>query len=316
MDIIVAGDVNLDIIPGSIDRLPEMGQELFIDNMTVTVGGSAANTAMGLAKLGLKVALYGVVSNDQFGKYIVENLNRTGVDTSLLEVTNEQQTGISICITSGKDRSFISYMGNNKLYNPQKLLEKNINASHIHITGFNWKNLIDNYNELFKGLKERDLTVSLDLGYDEYDKYADKMKQILGNVDLFFPNELEALILTESKNVYEALEKLNSLVTVAVITRGDKGVVAKDSDGLWEQPAFKVDAVDAVGAGDAFGAGFLYGYLNNLTTKNSIILGSACGAMAASNYGGGAAAPDIKALINFLDKHGCDKLINLKNEVV
>lgn len=74
LDIIVAGDVNLDIITGNFTGLPVMGEELFVDSMAVTIGGSAANTAIGLAKLGLNVALYGVVSDDLFGKYILAEL--------------------------------------------------------------------------------------------------------------------------------------------------------------------------------------------------------------------------------------------------
>ncbi|KUO51619.1 MAG: hypothetical protein APF76_13310 [Desulfitibacter sp. BRH_c19] len=306
LDIIVAGDVNLDIIPGSFDELPKMGEELFIDEMAVTVGGSAANTAISLCKLGLKVALYGVVSNDHFGQYILSYLEKLGVDTSLMEVVNKADTGISICLTSGKDRAFISYMGSNKLYNPEKLLEKSVeNAGHIHVAGFNWRKLIDGYVKVFVELKRRGMSTSLDIGFDDYEKYWEKMNQVLTNINLFFPNETEALKLTSEENVDKALNILSALVPIVVITRGSKGAIAKDHNGSWKQAAFQVAALDAVGAGDAFDAGFLYGYLNNLSTARCLMLGSACGAIAASNYGGGASAPDLKILEIFLKKHDC-----------
>ncbi|MDW7675220.1 MAG: carbohydrate kinase family protein [Bacillota bacterium] len=314
LDIIVAGDVNLDIIPSSFNGVPKMGQELFVDSMAVTIGGSAANTAIGLAKLGLKVALFSVVSDDQFGRYIMEELEGAGVSTSLMEVTSEANTGISICLTSGKDRAFISYMGNNNLYQPEKLLEKKLNTRHIHVAGFNWQNLIDGYVHLVTELKTKGLSVSLDVGYDDYEQYWDKMHRILAGINLFFPNETEARKLTGEKDVYKALDKLSAVVPVAVITRGSMGAIAKDQGQIWHQPAFKVDAVDAVGAGDAFDAGFLYGYLRDLSTSQCLKLGSACGAMAASSYGGGAAAPGIAELEDFLIKH-CGKSEALKSEV-
>lgn len=303
LDIIVAGDINLDIILSNFTGLPQMGQELFVENMTVTIGGSAANTAIGLAKLGVKVALYGVVSKDRFGQYILEELERLGICTDLMEVTEQAETGISICLTSGQDRAFITYMGNNKLYNPEKLLEKSFQGRHIHFAGFNWRGLMASYEKAIKELKRRGFSLSLDVGYDQYEQFGDKMKEILANIHLFFPNEVEALKLTGAQDVFQALDRLSALVPLVVITRGSQGAIAKDENGIWEHPAFQVEAVDAVGAGDAFSAGFLYGYLKNESTAQCLLLGSACGALAAAGFGGGAAAPELEKLEQFISSN-------------
>ncbi|MDN5362680.1 MAG: hypothetical protein PWP70_1727 [Moorella sp. (in: firmicutes)] len=302
--VLVTGDLNLDLIIKELNFVPAPGQEVFIPDIYFSVGGSAANTAVALARLGTQVSLHGYRSDDFFSQYIREKLAGAGVDTSLLHPAPDTKTGLSIAITSNKDRSFISYQGSNAVYRPllQPLELKPF--THLHISALNWKENIAAYGQLLQAAREEGVSTSLDTGWFEFALVREEIFNLLTMVDVFFPNEAEALALTGATSWEGALGTLAGLVGVAVITRGRQGVVVQNAQERLYLPAFTVQSVDAVGAGDAFAAGFLHSYLQGWELKNCVLWASACGALAATRWGGAEAAPTAAEVQAFLRGQG------------
>ena len=85
-DVIVVGELNVDLIFNQVNGFPEVGKEILSDHMTLTLGSSSAICASNLSSLGLKVAFIGKIGNDIFGQFVIDKLNRSGVDTSMLMI--------------------------------------------------------------------------------------------------------------------------------------------------------------------------------------------------------------------------------------
>ncbi|SDN37598.1 pfkB family carbohydrate kinase [Paenibacillus sp. yr247] len=107
-DAVVIGDANIDLVVIGCNQIPQPGQEIFVENMMMHVGGGAALFTISLAKLGLHVAFDGVLGDDGYGHYIREQFQRYGIDTSLIRTSKISNTGITIAINPELDRSFIT----------------------------------------------------------------------------------------------------------------------------------------------------------------------------------------------------------------
>ncbi|MBE3571675.1 MAG: carbohydrate kinase family protein [Moorella humiferrea] len=301
---LVTGDLNLDLIIKDLEAMPDPGQELFIPDVYFSVGGSAANTAVALAKLGEQVSLHGYRSDDYFSQYISKTLEEMGVDTSLLQVVAGYKTGLSIALTSSKDRSFISYQGSNAAYRPLIPAGELKHFTHLHISALNWKINLAAYRQLLQAAREQGLSTSLDTGWSEFAAMREEILGLLTLVDIFFPNEAEALALTGKESWEKALKVLGEQVRVAVITRGRRGVAVQSERERFSLPAFAVQSVDAVGAGDAFAAGFLSAYSKGWDLKKCALWASACGALAATRWGGATGAPTAAEVQAFFTEKG------------
>lgn len=287
--LLIIGDANIDIIINGLKNMPEMGQEIFVDNIFVRAGGGAANTAAGLAKLGCNPTLYSAVGNDQHGKFIERTLKSAGVELSLLRVHETLPTGISVSISDGSDRMFISSMGANPEIEPTSIDEKTLSQfSHIHLSAWNPKLSLKQYKETAKRARQLGCTVSLDIGWTDESWNHDELFDLLKETDIFFPNLSEARCLcwptaTEDQMGQYLLSYVNDVV---VITKGSDGAVAYHKKEKYSDK-YVTKAIDSVGAGDAFNAGFLSAYVHKLPIEVCLSYGCACGSAAVQKVGGG-----------------------------
>jgi hypothetical protein len=123
----------------------------------------------------------------------------------------------------------------------------------------------------------------------------------LRSVDIFVPNAAEAMLLTETSSVEDAIRLLAELIPITVIKLGKDGAVAAEGPKVVWEPAIKVDVVDTTGAGDNFDCGFLYGYLKGLSLQDCLRCGNICGGQSTTRCGGTAASPSMKQLEEFLN---------------
>ncbi len=289
---IVTGDVNLDVIIHGLEKLPDPGEEVFIPEANLCLGGSAADTAVALARLGERVSLHGYVSDDYFGRYLRRLLREFGVDISLLQEASGHKTGLSIGLTSDRERSFISCRGSNAAYRPPVPAAGTWNGfTHLHLCAVNWRDNLVEYGNLLRAARAGGMGTSLDTGWFDGRAMSEKLLDLLPLVDVFFPNESEAGVLTGKKSWEESLDVLVQRVPIAVITRGGRGVAVQKGSERVVLPAFPVSGVDAVGTGDAFAAGFLIAYRGKWDLRRATLWASACGALAATRCGGAQAAP-------------------------
>lgn len=300
-DVIVIGDANPDLIFAGFDKLPAMGQEIFAEDISLNLGGGAALCAAGMAKLGLKVRLIAAVGNDFYGDFIISELQKAGVDTTLVVRSKDRGTGLTVALTDDRERAFITYKGTNEEVRFEAITREDIkDARHIHILGYG-KDTHNSFKTLINRAKDCGLTVSFDIGWDPSEEWDKSIFEILSLVDIFTPNEIEALSYTKSETVEGALEILSKYVPAVAIKLGSKGSIGKKDGMTANTPPFKVNAVDTTGAGDSFNAGFIYSFLNHFTIDKSLQWSNACGALSTTAFGGNTAFPGLAELKRFVD---------------
>ncbi|GGD47768.1 carbohydrate kinase family protein [Paenibacillus nasutitermitis] len=304
-DAVVIGDANIDLVVAGCNEIPKPGQEIFVDQMMLHVGGGAALFSISLAKLGMKVAFNGILGDDGHGRYVREQFVQYGIDTSMLETTTVFATGITIAINPEVDRSFITYAGSNQLLDVSKLdLEPIARGKHVHLTCYKGRSNHGAVLALAKALKEKGLTLSCDVGWDDTGEWYEGIYDLMREVDVFLMNETEAMHYTGLEKVEDCLQHIAQYGSHIVIKLGDKGAVALKDGVRTYSPAYQVQAVDTTGAGDSFNAGYLYGYLNGMETIDCLISGNACGALSVGSYGGSGGTPDRDGLKAFIRQKG------------
>jgi sugar/nucleoside kinase (ribokinase family) len=288
IDVLVAGELNPDLILSKADLEPFFGQtEILVDSAKLTVGSSSAIFACGCARLGLKTAFVGVVGDDIFGRFMLESLNERGVDTTAVIIDPKQETGLSVILNRGNDRAILTHLGAiNALHIeqiPDDLLKR---AKHLHIASYFLQTALQPHlYDLFIRTYQHHATSSLDTNWDPDGQWSN-VARVLHAADIFFPNENEALALTSAPNLESALDRMAEYVSTVAIKCGADGAIARKGDTRVEMPAIPCKVVDTVGAGDSFDAGFIYGHLQNWDLEKTLKFAIACGSLSTRGHGG------------------------------
>ena len=301
-DVFVFGDANIDMNIPNVKHLPCAGQEELVDTMKTFVGGGAALFTLGLGRLGMHCAFQGVIGDDLYGEFILQEFKEKNIDTRFVSKSKETGTGISLSFTNEQDRGFLTYQGGNAKVNIQNInLEEVSKARHIHITGYEGNRNHREYLQFMKTLKQRqDVTISFDLGWDPEEIWDRKIYELFPYIDVLFMNETEAVHYSGLENVKKAAEKFASMCGTAVVKLGKNGSLAVKNGKLYQVNPFAVQVRDTTGAGDSFNAGFVYGFLMDKDTEECLRLGNACGALSVTALGGNSAFPARKYLDDFL----------------
>lgn len=299
-DAIVIGDANIDLVIAGCNELPEPGQEVLVQNMTLHVGGGAALFSIALAKLGLKLAFNGILGEDGFGQQVRDRFAQYGIDTSFIRGSSTN-TGISIAINPEQDRSFITYLGSNAELSMKLLdMESVASARHVHLTGYRGRQNHGEFMETVRAVKARGATTSLDVGWDDTGEWFTGIYELMGEVDVFFMNEAEAEHYTACSDVKAIIAKLSAHSNHFIVKLGSAGAVATVNGQSKFRSGFNVPVVDTTGAGDSFNAGYIYGLLTGKETETCLLYGNACGALSVTESGGSTGTPDRMALERFI----------------
>jgi ribokinase len=298
LDIVGWGALNVDRLCHVNEFAPEDG-ETFIYNETKSCGGSASNTIIGTAKLGLNSGYIGKIGSDSNGQMMKEYLEENNVNTEHL-IESDGETGEVI--------GFVDNEGNRKLYVTPKIndgisneeIDRNylLNTKILHLTSFvglNENTSIDTQFELLEELSSK-ITVSFDPGMLYVNKGQDFMEKLIEFTDILLINETELLITTDEDDFEKAVEKVAPKVDILVVKRSTNGSFIKKGDEEYEIGIFDVDTVDTTGAGDAYNAGFLYGYIKGYSLEESGILGSYIAAQSTTKVGATEAIPKIEEI--------------------
>ena len=292
LDVLTVSDMCVDLVLAGNIR-PQFHQiEQIIGNYFVELGGSANIFATQLAKLGARVGVIGWVGSDAFGQFVIEKLRSLGVDASHVKTHPTLKTGLGVALTEPEDRAILTYLGTIDATRTADLPGDPASASrHWHIASYFLLTVLRHYwTEWISRCKRAGLTVSLDTNWDPEDRWEGVL-ELLPMVDVFLPNEAEALRLTGQDDVRTAAERLGRLCPVVVIKRGDKGALAiKDRKFQELRPedfqGKPVEIIDAIGAGDNFDAGFIYGWLHRLSIKECLELAHRCAVASLGAPGG------------------------------
>lgn len=305
-DLLVIGELNVDIIAAGLEQLPELGKEILAPSLELRMGSSSAICAAASSKLGLRVGFVGKVGDDLFGRFVVGRLQELGVDTGPIIVDPSIRTGASIAISTPHDRGFVTYLGSIAALVAQEV-DHNLfeQARHVHSSSFFLQQALQpGYPHLFAAAKLRGCTTSLDTGYDPLERWNSTLWETLRHTDIFLPNEVEAPAIAGEADSGAALEVLAAMVPTVVVKLGDGGAVARQGGKRVQVPAFPVEVVETTGAGDTFNAGFLTAWLKGLTLEESLTLGVAAGSLSVTQVGGSEGAPTLEEVCVFLQEQG------------
>lgn len=294
-DILVAGEINPDLILSG-DVLPEFGQvEKIVDSASLTIGSSSAIFACGAARLGLKVAFIGVCGDDVFGRFMLDEMQKRDVDVSNVIVRADGQTGLSVILNRQSDRAILTHPGLIAELEASDISDALLRRSrHLHVASYFLQTKLQHgLPALFRRARELGLTTSLDTNYDPTEGWVG-FDELLSVTNVFLPNQTEALSLTKASDVASASKQLATKTKLVVVKLGAEGALACSHSEISKVPSILVNVVDTVGAGDSFDAGFMYGYLNNWPMEKSLRLACVCGALSTQQAGGTNGQPSLE----------------------
>ena len=275
-EVIGFGALNVDKLY-SVDSIAGADEESFIKNSNITPGGSAANTIIGLSKLGVSTSFIGKIAEDDDGDLIEYNLAMNNVYSNNLIYSDKGRTGKCI--------GFVDDNGQRCLYvdsgvNDDIVIEE-INTLNImrckimHYTSF----VGDSFKTQIKLLEKlsKETILSFDPGMIYVRKGYDKLKPILNRCNILLINESELRLLfdDESSSIKElALTCIDEGIGTVVVKKGSCGVFAINSSEECEVSSFKCNVVDTTAAGDSFNSGFLYAFLQGYDLEKSCEIGN------------------------------------------
>lgn len=265
MTLAVIGNVNVDLLVWPASEVPPPGTEHPVEHIDLRVGGAAAVTGAGLARLGADSIVVGCVGDDALGAAALDELRGYGVDTRHVRRIPDSATGTSIAFEApGRDRSFLISLASLAKFEPSMVPETALRASFVLFCGYFDLPLMRGHPtaDLLRQVKEAGGTTLLDTGWD-HDAWPETTRQeirlLLPLVDVFVPNEVEAEHLTgESDPLTAALALAELSAGWTVVKLGQAGCLAAGPDGeVHRVAAPSVEVVDTTGAGDAFNSGLM-----------------------------------------------------------
>ena len=317
--------INKNQVPGSMYLIDEFEADILQEralNKTILCGGSAANTAVGIASFGGKASFIGKVKNDFFGKLFYKEMIKKNV-SFLTNLSNSGYgTGKNYIIISSdkKERTMYTYLGAASELNEHDVSTHKIKDSKIlFVEGYLW----DKNNSKKAALKAIDIaceygvrvafTLSDSLCVERHkEEFIDL---IYNKVDILFGNKKEALTLFDSIKLKSAIELAQKSCQISIFTLGSKGAMIIDKNNIYRIKPKKVDKIiDTTGAGDAFAAGFLYGLSKGMKPIDCGKMGSIASAENVSHLG---SRPKV-VLSNLLKEtkpNGQKKLNNILNKL-
>ncbi len=284
----VVGELNLDIILSGLPDELQLDREHLAEDLKVTLGSSSAIFAHNLASLGNRVGFSSAIGSDALGEMCLQRLGESGVDLSGVRRFAGQQTGLTVILPKGAQRYILTYPGTMSVMRLEDLdVEYICSAKHFHLSSyFLQRALRPKMAELFRRVKEAGLSTSLDTNDDPDEEWTQELLAVLKYVDVFLPNEHEACKISRRADAKGAGEFFAELVPVVVIKRGSAGAMAQQGDKIMFVEARRGPAVDAVGAGDSFDAGFLHQYIRGAKLEDCLRFGNVAGALSVTRAGG------------------------------
>lgn len=296
-DVVGFGALNVDKL-FKVDKIAAAEEESFVMGYQESCGGSAANTMVGLARLGYKTGFIGKVGDDSEGKLLIDDFREEGVDVRGITVAP--------CARSGKVMGFVDQKGDRALY-----VEPGVNdtidvadideeyacqAKFLHLTSFVGKMSFQTQRKIVERLPEG-VKVSFDPGalYSRMGLVA--IEDIVRRTFVFMPNAGELELLTGKSDYRRGAESLIEIgVSIVAVKLGGRGCYVTDGKREHSMEAFRVKVVDTTGAGDAFCAGFLYGLVKGRSLENCGQIGNFVASRCIMKMGARTGLPTLKDL--------------------
>jgi sugar/nucleoside kinase (ribokinase family) len=300
----------LDILGRPVTRIPP-GQDVdLLEEIRLTVAGTAAGTSVDLAKLGVDVLAMGAIGQDAAGDFIVDTMRRYGVDTSALKRKAGVQTSATMLpIRPNGERPALHVLGANAALSAQDVdLAAIAGARHLHFGGTYLMPKLDGEPtaRILAFARERDVPVTLDLIAIDRPDLLEVIAPALPYVDYFMPGLDEARMICGLRDRQDVIRFfLDRGVRYTVFKMGAAGssIAWRNAGGAIEEirvPAFATSVVDSTGCGDAYCAGFITGLLRGWDLLESARLGTAAAALVITGLGSDAGIIDFARTVEFM----------------
>jgi len=299
-DVLVYGPLFCDLIFTGLPEMPKLGTEIFGEDFTITIGGSAI-VAAGLQRLGARVGFIADLGNDLLSQAVGQMLDDLEIDRALIRNHPHPLPQVTVALSFPTDRAFVT-----RFQRPETpvdiatVLEAHP-AKHLHISSF--LAALEN-PDAPRLARAAGLTVSMDPGWDETALRDPRLRAMINDLDVFLPSESELCHIAGTDDVEAALVEVSATMKHGqiVLKQGKRGATAVSRDHRESVSALPVDPVDTTGAGDSFDAGFLFRYAQGAALNQCLQYGSVCGALSTTRVGGATAAPTIEEVEKWLSK--------------
>ena len=279
-DVIVPGAYFCDLVFTGLPEVPCLGKDMYARDFKIVPGGVFYPVAI-LHRLGLKVGWKGHFGNDLFSQFMLQAIEKEGIDPSLFEIHDHPMQSLAAAFSFEHERGFVSYTEMPFSCLKQGEVE-NLETRCFLIPGLDY---LSELAEINQAKNRQGFIVFQECQHTSLNLESPGLRQALQGVDIFAPNEAEALHLTGESQVEAALARLSEIVPLVVIKCGARGAIAQRGAEIVQVPAIKVKVVDTTGAGDSFNAGFLYAYLAGLPLTTCLQYGAITGGLSTTGPG-------------------------------
>jgi ribokinase len=277
----VLGDINRDLFV-RLRSFPKPGRDNPADGSAWALGGSAANTAVVLARLRVPTSVIGRVGKDPEGQALLKELTRAGVNTGAVQKDPARPTGICVIpVISNGERTLIGIRGANVALQREGIVEALAGIRHLHVSGYT---LIEPESRraallALETARKHGATTSLDFGWQAAVGSSAVLRRALRHVSLALPSAQELRMAFGERRLSRAASKARALgVQQLAVTLGAGGCRVFSGHATFRVPHFESRAINTCGAGDAFNAGYILGMLEGVSPEACAVLGNAAGA--------------------------------------
>ena len=305
-DIVCIGTAIMDSIIRGFEPEPVSATGYRAESGSLNVGGEAVNESIAAAKLGMETAALCFLGNDSAGDIITEELAKQGVDTGLIIRSDEHPTPVTTMFVVGKgNRKSITNGAHRYNFHPERYVEAFADAKAI-IMGSLFRAPFDDpdvIGRVVAAAREKGILIFADTKLPNFAKLSlDDISAYLPGIDYITPNEDEGRYYTGKDDPEQMADVfLEKGVRGVIIKLGSKGCFFKNKKTALYVPAFRVDAVDATGAGDNFIAGFASEIIRAGTIPEALQFASACGAICCTAVGAGTALKSREQVLDWLN---------------
>ena len=301
-DATIVGLYVLDILGRPVSEIPKGGDLAYIDELRLTVAGTAGGTIIDCAKLGLSTLAVGAVGDDEKADFVVSVLEKFGADTAGFERIKGVPTSSTILnIRPNGERPALHLRGACDYFMPPNKEKLNIfDCKVFHLGGTGLLKKLDGSAsvELLKDAKENECITTWDL-IGATESTIDIVKPLLPHIDYFMPSIEEGSIMCGLDDPMDiAKYYLDNGVTNCVLTMGGEGSLFVNKDETVKTPAFDINVVDTTGCGDAFDAGMITSLINNFDLEKSLKFATTTSGLVATGLGSDAGIIDFDDTIN------------------
>lgn len=318
--LLVYGDVEMDILLKT-NAVDSLAQDVSVESLSFSPGGSAANCAAIAGSLGQPVTFLGSLGRDAWKEPLLADLIKLKVNTDLVKVC-DGKTGTCVAVVDALgERKFYSYRGVNET-DPPAIPPDFVWQGHhcLHLSGYSFQQPKSRVTALalFQQAKAHGLAVSLDPSYLFAKNPPAELDDILPQLDFLFPNQIEAAFLSGKDDPLEAARELRKRgVKTVLVTLGAEGcLVASDEIEEFVNIRSNEAAIDTTGAGDAFCGGFLTAWLGGLSHVQSAKVGCAAAAHIVTRMGAHEHAPTVADLVALLRLNNENELAKIVEKVI